>query len=217
MTPRSSAVVMVSLGLIAAFPGGASLPHPRTSTGSLGRGLPRVRHLFSNNAHRYSGYPAYDFSLSRVVKAPNILAGVGVRNYDQLAPIYLAPTAYIPSSQFHEVDGTVEFCLPFFTADLPLACVNLHKRTGADQREERVVFETNIAVHGLAQVQMLQESDGNLVPPLHDSRKEIRFLQAEVWLELHWQRHLLNLQVRSTIEEMRFRNSNGHAIATQVA
>src|SRR2546427_10756302 len=88
----------------------------------------------------------------------------------------------------------------------PLVCVNLHKRTGADEREERVVFQPDIAVYGFAQIQMLQETDGDLIPLLNDPRKQVRSLQPELGLELHWQRHLLHVEVRSAVQEMCSRN-----------
>lgn len=76
-------------------------------------------------------------------------------NYHQLSPVHLAPTAYIPVSEFHKVHGAVEFCLPSLGADLLLACVNLDKRTGTDQGKERVVFQADIAVDRFVQVEML--------------------------------------------------------------
>ena len=117
--------------------------------------LPRVRLFFVDNSHGYPGHPAYDFCLRRVVKSANILVGMRVGNYDQLTPVHLTPTANVTVSEFHEVDGTVELRIPFLRADLSLICVNLHKRTGADEREERVILQPDIALHGFAQVQIL--------------------------------------------------------------
>src|SRR6266851_3347632 len=154
--------------------------------------------------------------LRRVVKSANILVGVRVGNYDQLTPVHLTPTANVTVSEFHEVDGTVELRTPSLGADRSLICVNLHKRTGADEGEEGVVFEADIAIYGFAQVQMLQETNGDLVPLLHNSGKEIRFLQAELRLEPHWQRHFLDLKIGSSIQEMRFRNSDESTIAAQI-
>src|SRR6266849_9127809 len=186
------------------------------STGSTGRVFPRVRLLFADNPHCYTGHPAYDFCLRWVVKSPNILVGMRVGNYDQLSTVHLTPTANVTVSEFHEIHGAVEFRLPFLSADLSLICVNLHKRTGADEREERVIFEANIAVYGFTQIQMLQETDGYLLPLLNNLRKQVRSLQPELGLELHWQGHLFDLKIGSAIQEMRFRNSDECSIAAQI-
>ena len=90
-----------------------------------------------------------------MVKSANVLVGMRVGNYDQLTPVQLTPTANVTVSQFHEVDGTVKLRIPFLAADLSLICVNLHERTGPDEREECVILQPDITVHGLAQVQML--------------------------------------------------------------
>src|SRR5712664_3531164 len=144
-----------------------------------------ARYFFARNSHRYAGHPAYDFRLGGVVKSANILVRMRVGNYDQLTPVHLTPTADVTVSEFHEVDGTVELRTPSLSADLSLICVNLHKRTGADEGEEGVVFEADIAVHGFAQVQILQETNGDFVPFFHDTRKQVCLLQLEVWFKLH--------------------------------
>ena len=77
------------------------------STRSFGRVLPCVLHFFPCNSHRYSSHPAYDFSLSGVIKSPNILVGVRVGNYDQLTSIHLAPTANVTFSEFEVESGRV--------------------------------------------------------------------------------------------------------------
>src|SRR5258708_2230944 len=157
------------------------------STGCTRRVLPCGRLFFADNSHGYTGHPAYDFCLRRVVKSANILVGMRVGNYDQLAPVHLTPTANVTVSQFHEVDGTVELRIPSLGADLSLICVNLHKRTGTDEWKERVVFQPDIAVYGFTQIQMLQETHGYLIPLFHDSGKQICFLQSKFRLKLRWQ------------------------------
>lgn len=89
--------------------------------------------------------------------------------------IHLAPTANVAEREFHEADRAVEFRLPLVRADLPLASIDLHKRAGANQWIERIVLEADIAVYGFVQIEMLQEANGNLLPFLHDLRKQIRF------------------------------------------
>jgi hypothetical protein len=89
--------------------------------------LPWVRLFLADDSHGYTGHPAYDFCLSGMVKSANVLVGMRVGNYDQLTPVQLTPTADVTISEFHEIDGAVEFGLPFLSADLPLACVDLHE------------------------------------------------------------------------------------------
>src|SRR5882762_1537583 len=96
-----------------------------TSPSTAARRLSNIRRFFANNLHRYSRHSAYDFSLRGVVKPPNILVGMRVGNYDQLA----------------------SFCLPLLSTDFPLTSVNLHERTGADKGEKCVIFQPDIAVH----------------------------------------------------------------------
>src|SRR5882762_4732819 len=97
------------------------------SPSTAARRLSNVRHFFANNLHRYSRHSAYDFSLRGVVKPPNILVGMRVGNHDQLTSVYLAPAANVAVSEFYEVDGTVEFCLPLLGTDFPLTSVNLYE------------------------------------------------------------------------------------------
>ena len=110
--------------------GGGIKPAARLNVlpGTAVRRFSNARHFFASNLHRYSRHSAYDFSLRGVVKPPNILVGMRVGNYDQLA----------------------SFCLPLLSTDFPLTSVNLHERTGADKGEKCVIFQPDIAVHRFA-------------------------------------------------------------------
>src|SRR5258705_4930660 len=102
---------------------------PDLSTRLSNRALAAFRHLLPNNSHRHSSHPAYDLSLGRIVESANVLRRLWVRDDDQLAAVHLAPTANVAVAELHEIDGAVEFSLPFLRADLSFGVVNLNDPT----------------------------------------------------------------------------------------
>src|SRR5260370_3392451 len=102
-----------------------------------------------------------------MVKSANVLVGMRVGNYDQLTPVQLTPTANVTVSQFREVNGTVKLRIPFLGADLSLLCVNLHERTGPDEREEFVILQPDIAAYPFAHINMFYGPTMDLLPLLH--------------------------------------------------
>ena len=91
-----------------------------------------------------------------------------MRNHEELPAINLAPTAHVAVPQLREVDGPFILVFPFHVADFSLTRINLHQRTGANDRKESEILEAYVAIHGLAKVEMLQKTDRNLIPFLDD-------------------------------------------------
>src|SRR6266446_2341697 len=164
---------------------GSTARIPDLSARPSGRTLAAFRRLFPSNSHGYSSHPAYDFSLGRVVESANLLRRLWVRNDDQLSMVHLTPTANIPVAELHEIYGTVIFSSPFHDNDLSLAGVNLHQRTRPDEGMKSVVLQPDVSVHRLAQIQMLQQTHGDLVPFFYHSCEQVGALQLELGLELH--------------------------------
>src|SRR5580704_11088009 len=102
-----------------------------------------------------------------------------MRNHEELTAINLAPTAHVAVPQLSEVDGPFILVFPFHVADFSLARINLHQRTGANNRKKSEILETYVAIHELAEVEMLQQTDQNFIPLLHHSCQKIRLLEAK--------------------------------------
>src|SRR5579863_117103 len=152
------------------------LPTDPHSIRNAANSLTSRRWPFLDNTHGHARYPADDFGLRRIIEPAYVLVGLRVRNNHQLSAIDLTPTTSVARSEFHEVNRAIEFCCPFFGADFPLASVDLHQRTRADQRVERIILEADVSIDGFAEVEMLQQTHGDLVPFLYDAGKEIRLL-----------------------------------------
>src|SRR5580658_8446718 len=98
-------------------------------------------------------------------------SGLRMRDRDQLPFLKLAPAAQVPIPQFDEVDGPLKLGPPRSGADLSLGRIDLDERAGPDQWIKGCILKSNVAIHGLAQIEVLQEPDGHFVPFFDDPRQ----------------------------------------------
>src|ERR1700728_1880619 len=122
-------------------------------------------------------------------------SGLRMRNRYQFPSLKLAPAAQIPVPQLDEVDWPLKLASPFPDADFSLAGIDLHQGPRPDQGIERRVLETDIPVYGLAQIEVLQKTNGNLVPLFDDPRQKVRSLEPKLRLEFNGKRYALRFGV----------------------
>ena len=99
-----------------------------------------------------------------------------VRKHHQSPAVDLAPAAHVPIAQLGEVNRPVEIGLPRRGADFSLGRVDLHQRTRPNDRIEREVLKTDIAIHRRAQVEMLQETQRHGLPLFHGAGQEVYWM-----------------------------------------
>ena len=75
-----------------------------------------------------------------------------------------APTAYIAIAEFKEKDWTVMLVMPIHWWDRSLPGIDLNEGTGANDGVERVVLHSDVAVKGIAPIDLLQQGGRNIFP-----------------------------------------------------
>lgn len=110
-------------------------------------------------------------------------SGLGMGNRDQFPFLELTPTAQVPIPQLDEVNWPLELGSPRPCADLSLGGINLNERAGPDQRIQSRILKSNVAIHGLTQIKVLQQPNGHFVPLFDDPRQKAGGLEAKLGLE----------------------------------
>ncbi len=107
-----------------------------------------------------------------------------MRNNEQLPPINLTPTTHVPLSQFREVNRPLILRRPFHSTDFSLARINLDKRTGANKWKKGEVLKADVAIHGLSQVEMLQQVANRASAVMHPPGAKPCFTVLSRFLDL---------------------------------
>jgi len=102
-----------------------------------------------------------------------------VGQQQQMPVLQLAPSASIAIAQFHKIYGAVELRTPAHGLDFAHAWVNLHKRAGAKERVQSHVLKADISVEAVANVEVLDQRDGNFAPDFDEAGEEIRVVDIE--------------------------------------
>jgi len=146
-----------------------------------GLDFPNPRLLLGfHQSHRNADDPPHNVRVSRIRESPHFAFRLWVRNRVQIAVEHLAPTANEFSAQFHEVDWPVVFVLPFALHDLTLILIDLHDRTGPDNREHGSVGKAHEPVNAMAKVEVLEQANRNLTPYLAQFGQQIGAIQLEL-------------------------------------
>src|SRR5258708_27010827 len=98
-------------------------------------------------AHGYTQDSAHDLRFPRIGKASYLAFGIRMRNRGQVTLAHFAPAANILSPELYKIDWPLMFVLPFDRRDPSLILIDLHNRTGPDDRVHREVGDSNQAVH----------------------------------------------------------------------
>jgi hypothetical protein len=118
------------------------------------------------NSHGYACDPADDGDVTGIADTPSMSTGMRRGNQYQLAPIEFAPTADVAIAEFEEEDRAVEVVMPIYGWDRPLPGIDLDEGTGANNGVESAVLHSNVAVKGIAPIDLLQERGRNIFPIL---------------------------------------------------
>lgn len=100
-------------------------------------------------------------------------------NEQEVAILHFAPGTRIAVAQLHKINRTIEFGAPAQRLNLADARIDLHERTGAEEWVERGVFQANVAIEVVANIEVLNEGNGNLAPDFDDAGKEIGVIEIE--------------------------------------
>jgi hypothetical protein len=79
------------------------------------------------------------------------------------------PAADIFIAQFYEKNWSIVFVFPVDGKNLSLISVDLHDRTGPDERVHRIVIEPDEPIYALTEIEVLDQTDRNLSPDLDQS------------------------------------------------
>jgi len=125
-----------------------------------------------------------------------------VGQQQQMPVLQLAPRASIAIAQFHKINGAVELRAPAHGLDFAHAWVNLHKRAWTKQRVESHVLKPDVAVETVANVEMLDEGDGNFAPDFDEAGEEIGVVDVEGAIEANGERDGTLLVINFEIGEV---------------
>ena len=84
-----------------------------------------------------------------------------------------APAAYIAIAEFKEKDWTVMLVMPIHWWDRSLSGIDPDEGTGANNGVERMVLHSDVAVKGIAPVDLLQQRGRNIFPIFEDLGQKI--------------------------------------------
>ena len=157
------------------------------------------------NSHSHRSDSADDVRLGWISKVPDLTSRLGTRNQDKLIPVEFTPTAGVTTTEFDEIDGTVELVLPIARFYLVLVIVNLDERAWPNQRKERVILESDVPPKAIPQVQLLQESDGDITPRFKHSRDQVRPRKFHILAKLDGKHDCLSWQFKIRSNQMSVR------------
>ena len=106
-------------------------------------------------------------------------------NEGQHAVLQLAPAAFVAFANIQEVDrpGEVRFTrtlLERTLLDAILFRIDLHERTGRQQRRHTFIFRSDISVQGLLEAEPAKQRHGHATPDIHDAGKKIGLLNPHL-------------------------------------
>ncbi len=134
----------------------------------------------------------------------------------QMPVLQLAPRASIAIAQFHKIYGAVELRTPAHGLDFAHAGVNLHKRAGAKQRVEGHILKPDVSVEAAANIEVLDEGDGNFAPNFDEAGKEIGVVDVEGGIEANGEGHGTLGVINFEIGEVGGGQRSGQLIAAEV-
>ena len=105
--------------------------------------------------------------------------GMRSRNQNQVAAIQFTPTADVAIAQFEEKDRAVKIVMPIYGRDCSLPGIDLNEGTRANDRVERAVFHSDVAVKRIAPVDLLQRRGRNVFPILQYLGQEIGSFEVQ--------------------------------------
>src|SRR6266404_1711031 len=175
----------------------------------------RSRGRWGRQRHSHGGDPPDNFSVRTVRDPANRTRRERVGQQQQMPVLQLAPRASIAIAQFHKIYGAVELRTPAHGLDFAHAGVNLHKRAGAKQRVEGHILKPDVSVEAAANIEVLDEGDGNFAPNFDEAGKEIGVVDVEGGIEANGEGHGTLLVINFEIGEVGGGQRSGHLIAAE--
>ena len=108
------------------------------------------------NTHGYARDPPDDGDVARIANVPSVSTGMCSRNQYQLVAVQFTPTADVAIAKFEEKNRAVKVVMPIYGRDGSLPGVDLDEGTGANDGVECAVLHSNVAVKGIAPIDLLQ-------------------------------------------------------------
>src|SRR5580658_872261 len=109
------------------------------------------------------------------------------------------------------------FVLPFHGGDFDLTSVDLHNRTGTQNREHRVIGHADETIHTFAEVELLKQADRNLTPNLYKSRQQVRLVKLDLSTRAQGNYHCAAVLRFGRFNKLGFRWRKHRLIASDVA
>ena len=99
--------------------------------------------------------------------------------------LQLAPSAGVAVAQFHKIDGAIKLRAPAERLNFAHALIHLHERTGPEKRMKSEILEADVTVEIVAEIEMLEQGDGDFAPDFDHAREEIGVVEIEGAVEAH--------------------------------
>src|SRR6266446_9113850 len=143
----------------------------------------RSRGRRGRQRHSHGSHPANNFSVGTLREPANRARREWVGQQQQMPVLQLAPSASIAIAQFHKINGAIELRTPTHGLDFAHAGVDVHKRARTKERVESHIPQPDVSVEAVANIEVLDEGDGNFAPDFDEAGKEIGVVDVEGGIE----------------------------------
>ena len=107
-------------------------------------------------------------------------------NQRQLGSANFAPRTGVAVPEFDEINRAIEFGPPFRCLLPSRMAIDLNERPGTQQWIHCEIVEADISVLTMADIQLLNQRNGNFSPDFDHSRNQAGCLEAEALVKAHW-------------------------------
>src|ERR1700690_2982027 len=136
-----------------------------------------------NESHRHGSDLSDDFGFARIGELPNRAGRKRMGNKGNLRAAYFAPRTRVAFPQFNEKNWPVKFSAPIRGRHTRSVAVNLHEGARAKERVHTEILHPNVAILAMADIEFLNQRDGNFSPHFDHSGDEACLVEAETSVE----------------------------------
>jgi len=132
-----------------------------------------------------------------------------------MAVLKIAPRASVAVTQLHKINWPVEFRAPALRLDFADARIDLHKGARPQQRVQHQILKADVTVLAVADVQLLDERDGNFAPNLDHARDEIGVVEIKGAVEADGEGNGAFRVIHFESSEMGLRQGRGELVQSE--
>jgi hypothetical protein len=102
-----------------------------------------------------------------------------MRQEQQVALLQITPGAGVPLAKLHKIDGSIELRTPAGRIYFADTLVNLNEGSRSQHWIESQIFEPNVSVQVMAEIELLEQGNGHFSPDLYYAGQKIRIVEIK--------------------------------------